>query len=447
MKRYILQKLQAWKSSKPRKPLILNGVRQCGKTYILAEFGQIAFPVVHHFNFEEQKNLAAIFDDNLTPKTLLQKLSFIAERDIDTQHDLVIFDEIQACPNALTSLKYFAEQMPDLAIACAGSLLGLSLGDASYPVGKVREIALHPMTFGEFLLALDDSKSLKLMTNQPWDPDMLSFAHAHIWDRFTSYLVTGGLPEVVKTYVEHADAPQHAYALVRKQQRDLLNAYFADIAKHAGKVNAMHIERVLDDVPRQLARTHNSQAPRFQFKDVVPGLDRYQHFVGAIDWLIKTGLVIKVPLITHCELPLNAYAKQNLFKLYCFDVGLLGAMNNLTPKTIIDFQFGTYKGYMAENFVAQMQNTQGQALYCWQQDRAEVEFVCEFNGQMTPLEVKAGQVQRAKSLDKFISLYQPNMALLLNGLPFSDNGMNSKKRILPLYLAEYLNAIFFKAEK
>lgn len=440
MKRHILQKLQDWKHSKNRKPLILKGVRQCGKTYSLKEFGKSNFRRAFIINFEKQESAHQIFEGDLSTTQILSDLEFYFNNTIDTEQDLLILDEIQNCPRAITSLKYFCEDLPSLAVCAAGSLLGLELTPESFPVGKVDFLSLYPMSFTEFLEALGDSRSVKLLSQiniNQLEKTISPTAHQHLWERFKWYCITGGLPEVVKLFIEQSSSLFTAFKLAREKQDSLIKGYYADIAKHSGKQNAMHIERVFRAVPTQLAKTQNSQAPRFQFSNIIPGVDRYQRLVGAIDWLSKAGLIIQTPIIDHVELPLKASSKESLFKLYCFDTGILGAMNQLAPKAILNFDFGTYKGYFAENFVAQhlLLAQAQQDFFCWQKDRHEIEFIKTFENKIIPIEVKAGHITRAKSLDKYNELYQPELSIVLSSrMPENDRTLN--RAFLPLYAAQ-----------
>jgi predicted AAA+ superfamily ATPase len=252
MKRIILQDLKRWKQKNNRKPLIIKGVRQTGKTYILKQFGENEFKNVHYINFEQNQKAANLFKVDIDPKRILQDLNFLLDTSIDQAHDLIIFDEIQACPNALTSLKYFAEQMPEVALCCAGSLLGLHLGETSFPVGKVDFLDMHPMCFAEFLEANDDQKSLEVLTQCQKTQTLSDIAHEHLWQQFKIYLVTGGLPEVVQTYVDNKTDLYAALTLVRQKQNEIIFGYYADMAKHSGKVNAMPIDRVWRAIPSQL---------------------------------------------------------------------------------------------------------------------------------------------------------------------------------------------------
>lgn len=408
MNRLILQNLLAWKAQKHRKPLIIKGVRQTGKTYILKEFGKKYFPAVHYINFEHNAKAAHLFSGNFDPKRILNDLSFLLNHSIDVKNDLVIFDEIQACPLALTSLKYFAEELPELALCCAGSLLGLHLGETSFPVGKVDFFNMYPMCFAEFLEAVSDNKALDFLNQCTQNQTISDIVHAHLWQQLKIYFVTGGLPEVVQTYLEHKDDLYTALTLARKKQHEIIYGYYADIAKHAGKVNAMHIDRVWRAIPNQLAQSQDGSAKKFQFAHIIPGIDRYQRLANVLDWLQAAELVIKTSVVEHVEIPLVAFSKESQFKLYLFDVGILGALCDLPPQSILEYDYGTYKGYFAENFVAQEFTAKGiKHLHSWCANRAEIEFLYNIGNEILPIEVKSGWVTRNQSLNKYAEKYNP----------------------------------------
>ncbi len=436
MKRLLLEKLVEWKNKKERKPLILKGARQVGKTTLLQQFGKAFFPAVHAINFEKDQGLEKIFGKDLDPRTLIQELEFYLGHSINIHRDLVIFDEIQANPRALTSLKYFAEEMPELALVSAGSLLGVYLGPASFPVGKVDLITLHPMSFEEFLLALDDQRSLELLRNLSHLDRLPEMAHEHLFEQMKHYLIVGGLPEAVKTFRAERENLFNAFSRVREKQNTLIEAYLADIAKHSGKVNAMHISRIWHSVPAQLARTQDGSGTKFKFKEVVPGIDRYSRLVGALDWLEAARLIIKVPIVNSGEIPFSAHADQATFKLYPFDVGILGAMSHLSPQVILSYDYGSYKGYFAESFVAQEFVARNfLPIFSWQEKQAEVEFIYESAGKAIPIEVKSGWVVHAKSLKIFADKYHSSHRVI-----FSANNLNRTESIhrYPLYTAGWL---------
>lgn len=434
MDRQVIKKLLEWRD-RAHKPLILKGARQVGKTFVLKEFGKRYFPQFHYLNFEEESTAKKVFIRDLNPKRILQDLEFYFNKPINAATDLIIFDEIQDCPQALTSLKYFAEETPTIHLCAAGSLLGLEMNEGSFPVGKVEFLPVYPMTFKEFLLALGDEKSLNIIDTLKSGDALSEVVHDHLWDLFKNYLVVGGLPEAVATFVQDRQNPFSAFAAVRKKQNDLVLAYLADIAKHSGKLNSMHIQRVLKNIPEQLARNQDQSAAKFRFKDVVPGVHGYSRLVGPIDWLVAAGLAIKIKIANRALPPLSAYTKENIFKLFLFDVGLLGSLSGLAPKSILDYDYGSYKGYFAENFIAQEFVASGAGnLYAWNEGTAEIEFIREIAGKALPVEVKSGWVTQAKSLKIFAQKYEPPYVTVMSARNLNFDKKNGR-HAYPLYLA------------
>jgi len=434
MRRDIWNKLEEWKTKKDRKPLILKGARQVGKTYILRAFGKENFSQVHYLNFEKYKQLDKIFEGDLIPQNILRDLSFYLNTSIDKENDLVIFDEIQNIPRALTSLKYFQEELPELAICSAGSLLGIQMSDESFPVGKIEFLNMFPMSFEEFLRGKGDTKSFEFLRSRKKSETIPQIIHSRLWEQLKIYFVVGGLPEIVKTFVEYKDDQFTALQKVREKQDNLLSTYIADISKHSGKQNAMHIERLWRNIPAQLAREHNGSAGKFKFKGIIPGIKRYSKLAGSIDWLVSAGLIIKARIANSGELPFSAHTAENTFKLYAFDVGLLGALSDLSPKSIIEYKYGSYKGYFAENFAAQEFVCSGvKELYCWKEGSAEVEFLREINGDVLPVEIKSGWVTQAKSIKVFVQKYHPKYRAIFSANNLSLDSINKVYRY-PLYL-------------
>jgi predicted AAA+ superfamily ATPase len=437
MERHALNALKIWKNSRQRKPLILKGARQVGKTYLLKKFGQECFENAHYINFEKE-NLELLFQENLDPIRLIKELSFHLHRSINIDTDLLIFDEIQACPIAITSLKYFQEEMPELALCAAGSLLGVRLNSASFPVGKVNWLDMHPLTFSEFLKETSDPQLYEYFQNitdiQNLQPS--ETAHQQLFECLKHYFVVGGLPAAVVEYSEKKSDLFKALESVRNIQSSLIRDYYADIAKHAGKINAMHIDRIWQSVRAQLAQAQEQSSPKFKFKNIIPGIDRFSRLAGAIDWLDNAGLILKSAIVNTSQVPLQAYSEEGYFKLFMFDVGLLGAMSGLSPKNILDYDYGTYKGYFAENFVAQSLIASGaKELFTWQEKQAEVEFLQEISGEIIPIEVKSGSVTHAKSLAQFSKKYQPSYRIILSAKNlYKDSSTGT--HFLPLYLAE-----------
>ncbi len=433
MKRDLTQGLLRWKNRKPRKPLILRGARQVGKTYALKMFGESAFPLYHYFNFEEDERLGRIFEKDLQPERILTELQFHRDCSIDRENDLIILDEIQRCPRALTSLKYFAEEMPALALCAAGSLLGVCLGGESFPVGKVTFLDLMPMNFEEFLNGIGSSRLAELITGTDFSAPFPETAHDQLWELWKHYLVVGGLPEVVNAYAARQDNVYEAMQAVRKTQKDLLEAYIADIAKHSGKTNALHIERLWKNVPEQLARAQDGSAPKFKFRGSFPGARGYERLAGSLDWLESAKLIIRTSIVSSSAIPLSGLRTENRFKLYFFDTGLLGAMSDISPTSILQYGFGSYQGYVAENFAAQELQAAGvMSLYAWQGRSSEVEFLIEGAKGVVPVEVKSGRVTQSKSLGVYEQKYHPVHSYVLSA---GNIKRRNKRCYVPIYTA------------
>jgi predicted AAA+ superfamily ATPase len=440
MQRLSKQQLSSWMSSANRKPVILRGARQVGKTYLLKEFGQAAFPVVHYVNFEEDPKLARIFEQDLRPGRIVDELRFYLGKPISTTTDLIIFDEIQRCPQALTALKYFNEELPEMALCAAGSLLGVCLAPDSFPVGKVSFIDLYPLNFEEFLKGIGESMLAQTLREVKASTSLPEMAHEKLWELWKHYLVVGGMPEAVNCYAAGRHASLFdAFTGVRQIQRDLIDTYVNDIAKHSGKTNALHIERLWRSIPAQLARMQDGQSPRFRFKDAIEGISGYQRLSGAIDWLESAGLLLKTFIVERPNTPLSSQQQENRFKLYCHDTGLLGALSGLAPEVFVHYGFGSYQGYIAENFVAQELVVDGfHPLHSWQGRTSEVEFLLESGGTITPVEVKSGRVTNAKSLTVYQQKFSPTQAIVLSG----KNVWRSASRTgVPVYAAGRLRTI------
>lgn len=438
MKRKIFKELVVWKNKSGRKPLIIKGARQVGKTYILKDFGKKEFIKYHYFNLEKDESLKVIFEKDLNPKRIIQEMMIYLNKKIDIEQDLLILDEIQQVPRAITSLKYFNEEMPGLAICVAGSLIGVKLNQESFPVGKVEFLNMYPMSFDEFLLGTENNLLYDKLESFG---DLSEMIHQKTWELLKHYFITGGLPEIVKTYAANKENLYVAFQEACKKQDNLIKAYQADMAKHSGKQNAMHIERLWRNIPAQLAREKDGKSTKFVFKGVIPGIKGFARLAGVIDWLEAAGLIIKVPLLKKAELPLPVYAVENSFKLYVFDLGILRALSRLPVKSILDYDYGSYKGYYAENYFAQSLKSQGMAdFYYWQGRSSEVEFVFEKNGEIIPVEVKAGKITQSKSLKVFSYKYPVKKQFIFSAKKYS---YNKTKEIfyLPLYIADRLQNI------
>ena len=432
MKRTLYSELIQWKLLDRRKPLILKGARQTGKTWLLTEFGRHEFRQMHYINFQRSENFKQVFEGNLSPDNIILQLEFILDTTISRKEDLLFFDEIQDCSRALTSLKYFNEDLPEMAVVCAGSLLGVVHSDSSFPVGKVNFLDLYPLSFEEFLMAIGEDRSVDFINSLTLNDSISAVIHNKLMDLLKEYMVTGGMPEVVQLYAEYRDNKYVAFNRVREKQEELLTSYRGDFPKYSGKVNASKIVSVFEAVPSQLARENRKFVP----SQVISG-GRFSRLRSSIDWLIGAGLVIPVKISNSGELPFAAFTKENRFKLYMLDTGLLGALGGLAPKAIYlqNDLFVTFRGAFCENFVAQEFLAAGQKkLYSWMSNTSELEFLCEIEAEVYPIEVKAGLSGKLKSLNVFAEKYAPPYRTRISGRNLEINresGMHS----YPLYLA------------
>lgn len=443
-KRRLYNDLLKWKVNKERKPLVLQGARQVGKTHLLKQFAEKEFVAFHYFNFEEDKRLAVLFETNLDPTGIMEELAILSGRSLLAGHCLV-FDEIQACPRALTSLKYFHEKKPEQALLAAGSLLGISLSGESFPVGQVDFLNLYPLTFEEFLMACGDQICLDILTKALQTSSMPQAGHARLLDRLKEYYVTGGMPEVVSRYLSFDNAdPVQRFAETRKVQKGLLESYYKDFAKHSGKINAMHIANVFENIPLQLSRNMDGSVRRFLFRGVLANKKSYADLENPITWLEKANLVLKTKICNRAEIPLESFCKHNIFKLYLFDIGLLGCMLQL-PLEALRFQdYGIAKGYFAENFVAQELVAQERLaswdnkLYAWNEETAEIEFLRWEECGIVPIEVKSGLRTQAKSLKQYLLKYKPKKSIKLSLQRLQKPQDDGSTTMMPLYMAGWL---------
>jgi len=424
MKRDIYKQLVSWKQSSSRKPLVLKGARQVGKTYILKKFGEGEYGSVAYFNFEEDPDLNEIFTGKLSPEKIIDMLSIYNESRIASDQTLIIFDEIQNSPETLTSLKYFCENAPEYHIATACSLLGVKVGQsAPFPVGKVNFLDMHPMSFGEFLDAVG-KKQLRLFIEDKSDFHSIPTSfHAELIDFLKIYYFVGGMPEAVGQYVEDKDLNK-----VRNIQDEILSAYTIDFSKYTTRTEAIRLANIWASIPGQLARENKN----FTFGRINKNA-RAREYNESIQWLVDAGLVKKVNNIKTAKLPLSGY-QDNKFKLYLLDIGLLGAMIRVPQKAIIegDRLFSEYNGAFVENYVAQEFVVHGQKdLYYWSsKNTAEVDFVVALKNQILPLEVKAGISRQKKSLRVYGEKFKPPILSRSTLMNFKEDG---KIRNYPLY--------------
>lgn len=434
MKRFLIDKLVGWKTKKGRLPLILRGARQVGKTHLMRQFGCEYFPDLYEFNFESSPKLGQLFSGDLVVDRIVEELGKVIGRKI-LPEGLLFLDEIQNCPEALAALKYFAEYLPEQHIICAGSLLGVALSTGSYPVGKVEYLWLGPMTFREFLAGIGDLQALEYLGGIVKKLSISELGHEHLWRRLKDFYVTGGLPRPVAVFAEQRDDLHAAWNSVRAVQHALVRDYMSDFSKYTGSANAQHIRAVFENVPEQLSVTEDRSTAKYRFAHVVPGRRGYVQLQAPIDWLVNAGLTYKVKVANKAGLPLISFSKDNYFKLYHLDIGLLGAMLNLPPAVLQLDDYGQGKGYFAESVALQgLVENNFDPLFAWAEGQSEIEFLTVADRGIVPIEVKSGSRTRAKSLLSYCKKYSPEMAIkLAKALP----GYNATTRVwtLPLYLA------------
>jgi len=436
VKRLLLEKLVSWKNKPERKPILLDGARQTGKSFLLAKLFGEYFEQVIRLDFLEQPSLANLFRESLKPEDILENIELEFNVSIDKSNTLIIFDEIGECQPAINSLKFFAEKYPAMFICASGSNIGL-LG--SFPVGKVELLELYPLTFEEFLWASNQIALKKAFDNM----SMGKTAHDKLFSLLTDYYFVGGMPEAVVDWFETLGS----LGIIKRIQRivqihsSLISGYKRDFGKYSNKISAQQIEEVFQNIPIQLSRNMDDSVKRFKFKDVIDKKTRYQELSGPINWLEKCRLLSKChPIDSEPCSPLLALSKENIFKLFFFDVGLLGHMLNLSYKEHRDQGFN-YKGYIAENFIQNELMAQlGGPSFSWEYARSEIEFLFKaFSGEIIPIEVKSGKRTRAKSLTVYTQRYDPIKTIKLIG---STGSLDKKEAlVLPLYYVSKLEKL------
>ncbi len=428
MYRKIMSFLEAWKESGHRKPLILQGARQVGKTYSILEFGRTHYENVAYFNFETNPKLNKTFDENISPDYLIPILSHIVGLTIVKEKTLIVFDEVQLCERALTSLKYFCEDAPDYHIIVAGSLLGVAVNRAkfSFPVGKVDIKTLYPMDMEEFMLALGEDVLVKQIKDSfACNSPLPSALHDAAMQLYRQYLIIGGMPECVMQFSQTKD-----YILVRHTQDTILASYLNDMSKYNNLNEIKKTKLTYDNITVQLSRKNT----RFQYKLIKKG-GRASEFENAIEWLCLSGIVSQVYKVEQIKKPLENYRDIDAFKIYVSDLGLLCAKKELVANDILYMveELNDFKGGMAENYVNVQLTTNGYSTYYWESERgAEIDFVIQIEGQLIPIEVKSADNTRAKSLKVYMETYKPNYAIKLSAKNF---GFEDDKKIVPLYAA------------
>ena len=425
MERLVLQQLKEWKERKDRKPLIINGARQVGKTWALREFARQEYKKEAYILCRKNDLVEQIFKKDFNVERILMSLCAVSHVDITPEDTLIILDEVQEIPEAIEALKYFCEEAPTYHIAVAGSLLGISLHqDVSYPVGKVNEIDIYPMSLGEFLLAKGEKQAYQLLETHNFD--ITNLLHEKYIDLLRQYYYVGGMPEAVKKYVESG-----ALKEVRRIQQEILKGYERDFSKHAPKEQIEKIRLVWKSIPSQLFKDNK----KFIYGALRQGA-RAKDFEVAIEWLVDSGLLYKVPRCTKPALPLSIYEDFSVFKLYLVDIGLLGAIVNTDPaQVLINNQiFSEYKGGMTEEYVLQEMKSRGiSPIYYHKTDdsRLELDFVIQYQGKLLPIEVKAEANVRANSLTHLLHANPDMQAVRFSMLPYKKQ---EQLYCVPLYV-------------
>lgn len=428
MYRKIMEYLEKWKASEHRKPLILQGARQVGKTYSILEFGRTHYENVAYFNFETNPKLNDTFAENISPNYLVPILSHIAGQTIVREKTLIVFDEVQLCERALTSLKYFCENAPEYHIIVAGSLLGVAVNRAkfSFPVGKVDMKTMYPLDMEEFMLACGEHDLVERIRNCfDTDTPMPAALHDAAMQRYRQYLVVGGMPECVSQFVETQD-----YILVRHTQDTILASYLNDMSKYNNLNEIKKTRLCYDNITVQLSKKNT----RFQYKLIKKG-GRAAEFENAIEWLTLSGIVSQVYRLDKVKKPLENYRDIDAFKIYVSDLGLLCAKKDLAVNDVLYMveEINDFKGGMAENYANVQLSINGYRTYYWESERgAEVDFVIQREGHIIPVEVKSADNTRAKSLKVYMETYRPAYAIKLTAKNF---GFEDGKKSVPLYAA------------
>ena len=425
------EKLLKWKNKTSRKPLLVLGVRQCGKTYLVKEFGSKEFENMAYINFDGNKGLQSIFDYDFDINRILDEIgSVVLNKKIIPKKTLLFLDEIQDCPRAIQSLKYFCENLPELHVIAAGSLLGIALKEQgiSFPVGKVQRLEMFPMSFEEFVIADGGEKYLNGMSKLPLGREISELYSVPMQKYLQNYYIVGGMPEAVKIWIQ-----THDYNQVEEIQNQILKDYADDFGKHTTPDTAIKIKLIWDAIPSQIAKDNN----KFIFSHVKEGA-RAKDLEDALEWLISAGLVYKLNLVQTPQLPLESMKDNTYFKIYMADVGLLRKKSNVNYRTILngDESFIQFKGAFSENYIMSELKSLGVSAYFWRTKAdAEVDFISDYEGVLFPIEVKSATNTKAKSLQLFCKRFSPKLAFKASLKNVGDNMMEETHIWnIPLYI-------------
>ena len=432
MDRLLYNELLSWKRQPRRKPVLIDGARQTGKTHLIEQiFGARQFRRVHKLDFNLEPGLASVFADGLAPRTIVDNIEVRFNEPVDLARDLIFFDEVGDCQPALDSLKYFAEQAPEAFVCATGSNFGLL---TSFPVGKVHRLELFPLCFEEFVMASGQTRLLQMFRTRARS----STAHERLWSLFLDYTFVGGMPEAVASWFNSGQGMAERIRQVETIHRDLVTGFERDFGKYAGPVHAQHIDAVFHNIPRQLEATLDGSVKRFRFQGVVARKRGYQDLRGPIDWLEKCRLAWKCyPIVSEPIPPLLHLTKESRFRVFLFDIGILRYLLRLPYALQREPKYG-YKGFIAENFVqTELCARVGHPTYGWAEGTAEIEFLHQArNGEIVPVEAKSRRRSRARSLSSYITRYAPERAITLTADP--RGGRDGVVTNWPLYEAQFL---------
>ena len=422
MKRTAMEKLVAWKSSDERKPMVLKGARQVGKTWLMKEFGKNYYKSFVYFNFDEEDELKSIFETNKNPQRIIELLSMIAGEKIHPLDTLVIFDEVQECPEALNALKYFKEKANEYHVIAAGSLLGTLLAKPkSYPVGMVNLLDIFPLTFEEFL-GVTDAPLFTYYEGIHKEQQIEEIFHNRLLEAYNNYLIIGGMPECVSSWLKHKDP-----AKIAQIQRELIEVYENDFSKHNGKVNSGRILMVFRSIVTQLAKSNE----KFMYGAVREGA-RARDFEEAIEWLVSAGMLNRIYNVSKLEHPLSAFDKLDQFKLFLFDTGLLKQMAGIDNSAILLKSTYQFKGQLTENYVLQQLRGQFDVMPRYFSSRnGEIDFVLQYGMDIIPVETKGGEDKSAPTFKKYVADNHPQYAVRFSKMGYRKDGNITN---IPLYL-------------
>ena len=422
MRRTAMEKLVAWKSSDERKPMVLKGARQVGKTWLMKEFGKNYYKSFVYFNFDEEDELKSIFETNKNPQRIIELLSMIAGEKIHPLDTLVIFDEVQECPEALNALKYFKEKANEYHVIAAGSLLGTLLAKPkSYPVGMVNLLDIFPLTFEEFLEATD-APLFAYYEGIHKEQQIEEIFHNRLLEAYNNYLIIGGMPECVSSWLKHKDPAKSAQI-----QRELIEVYENDFSKHNGKVNSGRILMVFRSIVTQLAKSNE----KFMYGAVREGA-RARDFEEAIEWLVSAGMLNRIYNVSKLEHPLSAFDKLDQFKLFLFDTGLLKQMAGIDNSAILLKSTYQFKGQLTENYVLQQLRGQFDVMPRYFSSRnGEIDFVLQYGMDIIPVETKGGEDKSAPTFKKYVADNHPQYAVRFSKMGYRKDGNITN---IPLYL-------------